>query len=53
MEQTTQVGPAFVVWHRKERGPISPPFATRDEARRFLGEVYGGRPGLEVRRVAL
>lgn len=53
MEQTTRVRRStFVVWHRKERGPVSPPFTTRDEARRHLGEVYGGRSGLEVRRVA-
>jgi hypothetical protein len=41
----------YVVWHRREGGPVSPPFATRKEARAHLGEVYGGRPGLEVRRV--
>lgn len=52
--RTTDDTPAtthYVVWHRAYRGPVSPPFATREAARAHLVEVYGGRPGLEVRCV--
>ncbi len=41
----------YVVWDRRQRGPVAEGFPTREAARRHLLTVFGGNPRLQVRRV--
>jgi hypothetical protein len=51
MNATSEHRVEFVVWHRRERGVVAGPFATRAEARRVLSEDFHGNHRLHVRTV--